>query len=74
MAGEVWAVYCYRGTREEGYWQRVEGGTSKEQTTAQVERLRAAGFVAHKARRAALDAIGLPEGAPSEDQFKSVGM
>lgn len=59
-------VYCWIGGREEGSWIEVTT-YSVEDTIAQLTRQ---GYVAVRGS----ESVGPPEGPPSDDRFKALGL
>ena len=58
-------VYYWVGGREQGRWlETLTQGSAIEET---VEHLKRSGYVAHRGIRA-------PEGAPSDAEFKALGL
>ena len=62
-------IVCYwTGGREQGHWtETLTQGSAIEET---LEHLKRAGFVAHRG----IQAIGAPEGPPSDSEFKALGL
>lgn len=63
-------IYYWTGGREEGEWCTIWVTDGDRTTADRLTALARAGYVAHRGSRV----VGAPEGAPSDAEFKALGL